>query len=1103
MKKIYSVFFFLAFSYFYSQTLSTSLTACYALNGNANDVINSLNGTLSAVTSTVDRFNNPNSAYLFNSTPGSFIALPNSPLLKPSNALSFSAWVKLNSVNQNHYIVFAHNSCASFHEGYTVVAQNIGIGFRLYIVKSSSACSGPTQQHLFSSTTLSANTWYHFGAYIGNDSLKLFINGTPEGMASATGVFDYNPTEGVFLGGSGLSFNLPLSGTLDNIRFYNRKLSDSEFNALYVTDPACTTIPPPVASFSASATQICQGGTITFTDLSTGNPSSWNWQIPGVTSSTLANPTVLFPSPGLYTVSLISSNINGASNTATLSILVNPNPTLIVTTTPSVTCSGNSSTLSANGAMAYNWLPGNVTSSTLIVFNSLSSTIYTVTGTNGVGCSSSATVPLNVVSVPNISVTATPTLICNGNSSTLTASGANSYSWFPGNLSGSSVFVTPGSTATYTVIGTTGTCSNSAFVTVTNTLSATISSSGNLCNNTSINLIAMPNSGSNTFLWNGPGITGGVNTGTISINTGGSYSVVITDTVTGCASTASLNVPANSAPVSLNITPSSTVTCYPGPPVNILISTSANFNWLPASEVTPNTGPLVSVNPSVTSTYTVLATLGSCTGSAAITISINPTPTVIISGASPTICAGITSTLSAIGANDFSWLPGNISGSSVTVSPNSTTIYTVTGANGFCTSTNTVLVTILPLPLLTAFSTPGTICIGQSATLIAAGAQSIFWIKNDLPSPFSPTVSVSPTLTTLYTAFGTNSFGCSSSIALLLNVINSPAITANSTSTLICAGESITLTANGSTSYTWLPINETGSSIVVNPNVTSSYTVTSGNSQCSHATVLILVNNCANTFFGITNYAEIPVVVEGEFYKIRFRVGAINNSNTNLNEIILNTDLKLTFPPPMAFSIVSTPVISSLNSSLTINPFFNGSSDISITMPGASTLLANKRDTLTFTILLNPNGFTGSVYNSVIGFAKDKNNIALTDSSNTGFLWDPDEDGDPTNNNNQTLINIQLIDLFIPNGFSPNTDGINDRFVIRGLNERLVKLSVFNRWGNKVYEKGNYDNSWDGVPNTGGLIPGNDRLPEATYYYILQYLDGAKETLTGFVVLRY
>jgi|GEM_PF-5416730 len=70
--------------------LSSSLAACYSVDGNANDPVNGLNGLLSSSTPTVDRNNSANSAYRFLGNSSSYVELPNSLLLK-ANAVSFSA----------------------------------------------------------------------------------------------------------------------------------------------------------------------------------------------------------------------------------------------------------------------------------------------------------------------------------------------------------------------------------------------------------------------------------------------------------------------------------------------------------------------------------------------------------------------------------------------------------------------------------------------------------------------------------------------------------------------------------------------------------------------------------------------------------------------------------------------------------------------------------------------------------------------------------------------------------------------------------------------------------------------------------------------------
>ena len=114
-------------------------------------------------------------------------------------------------------------------------------------------------------------------------------------------------------------------------------------------------------------------------------------------------------------------------------------------------------------------------------------------------------------------------------------------------------------------------------------------------------------------------------------------------------------------------------------------------------------------------------------------------------------------------------------------------------------------------------------------------------------------------------------------------------------------------------------------------------------------------------------------------------------------------------------------------------------------------------------------------------------------------------------------------DVFIPNGFSPNNDIINDYFTVTlicnngdtfapDFVEKYpdAKIEIFNRWGNLVYEKENFGNIdrwgstdawWDGRPNK-GLTVGGDILPAATYFYILNFKDGTKEPKAGSIFLN-
>jgi gliding motility-associated-like protein len=116
-------------------------------------------------------------------------------------------------------------------------------------------------------------------------------------------------------------------------------------------------------------------------------------------------------------------------------------------------------------------------------------------------------------------------------------------------------------------------------------------------------------------------------------------------------------------------------------------------------------------------------------------------------------------------------------------------------------------------------------------------------------------------------------------------------------------------------------------------------------------------------------------------------------------------------------------------------------------------------------------------------------------------VWnDLDCDDDGINNGEEIAQSSDPLDpcspisceLNIPEGFSPNGDGVNDLYVIRGIkNYPLNEFKVFNRWGNLVYSAKPYDNTWDGRA-THGLVIGGEVLPTGVYFYILDFGDGNK-----------
>lgn len=89
--------------------------------------------------------------------------------------------------------------------------------------------------------------------------------------------------------------------------------------------------------------------------------------------------------------------------------------------------------------------------------------------------------------------------------------------------------------------------------------------------------------------------------------------------------------------------------------------------------------------------------------------------------------------------------------------------------------------------------------------------------------------------------------------------------------------------------------------------------------------------------------------------------------------------------------------------------------------------------------------------------------------------------------------NAELDYLGIPDGFSPNSDNINDTFLIKNLAEVKASLRVYNRYGHLVYDAPEYKNNWTGKPNTGIFKDSAIGLPDGTYYYALRLEDGRQK----------
>jgi gliding motility-associated-like protein len=558
---------------------------------------------------------------------------------------------------------------------------------------------------------------------------------------------------------------------------------------------------------NVNTSTICIGATTTLT-ASGANTYTW---------STNSTGTSISPSPTITTTYTVTgADVNNCKNTGTGTITVNTLPAITVNS--STICAGATTTLTASGANTYTW--STTSTGTSISPSPTVTSTYTVMATDGNNCKNTGTGTITVNNLPTITVNSST--ICAGTTTTLTASGANTYTWST-TSTGTSISSSPTVTSTYTVSGTDGNnCMNTGTGTITvNTLPSIAVNSPTICIGTTTTLTA---SGANTYTWN---------TNSIGASISPSPTLTTTYTVTGtdgnnCKNTGTGIITVNTLPA---ITVNSSTICA-GATTTLTASGANTYTWSSTS-----TGASISPSPTVTSTYIVAGTDGNnCMNTGTGKITVNTLP--IISVNASTICAGTTTTLTADGAITYTWNTGE-TGISITPSPTITSTYTVTGTDGNnCSNIGTSTVTVNALPIIKV-NTPA-ICIGATTTLTATGANTYTWNTNSIGASISP----SPTLTTTYTVTGTDGNNCVNTAIATILVSSSPTITINSAT--ICKGQSTTLSVNGANTYTWMPAtglsSTTGVSVIANPTITTTYTITGSNGCVNTATTNIIVN---------------------------------------------------------------------------------------------------------------------------------------------------------------------------------------------------------------------------------------------------------------------
>jgi hypothetical protein len=391
--------------------------------------------------------------------------------------------------------------------------------------------------------------------------------------------------------------------------------------------------------------------------------------------------------------------------------------------------------------------------------------------------------------------------------------------------------------------------------------------------------VSMSVAGVSSYIWSTGGTTTNI-TPTPTINT--SYSV------TGISA---YGCPSNLAVISVSVKPSPTISVVSG---SICAGNTFTIAFGAISDYTfQNGGPVVS--PTITTTYSASrSSTNGCVASAKAKVTVFQKPVLQVN--SGTICLGGTFTVLPTGASSYTIAFGN-----AIVSPSVNTSYSVVGMNtmGCISAPIFASVAVNPLPVITVNS--GTICNGQSFTIVPVGANTYTFTNGS--------AVVTPSASTNYVVTGTSSLGCLGAAAVSSVTVNAlPIITVNSGS--ICSGKNFTILTTGANTYSY-----SGGGAVVNPSVNTSYSITGTSSL-----------GCVNPIATICSVTVHPVpliyvnsgsICSGQSFTMN-PTGAISYTFTGGSAIvnpIANSDYSVTGTNSLGCESVFSAV-----SAITVNP---------------------------------------------------------------------------------------------------------------------------------------------------------------------------------------
>jgi gliding motility-associated-like protein len=425
-----------------------------------------------------------------------------------------------------------------------------------------------------------------------------------------------------------------------------------------------------------------------------------------------------------------------------------------------------------------------------------------------------------------------------------------------------------------------------------------------------------------------------------------------------------------------------------------------------------------------------------------------------------------------------------------------------------------VVVTDCCKPIQGTFS-GNSICVGQAGQLTfhitsspvnspftiqysdQSNAYTQLNVQDDVPFNF-PT---NPTTTTQYSLLKiTDAEDCSSDITGVTANVNvfQPASFTVTHDTSICTNSSIQLNVSGGQNYTWLPSGLLNNPNIANPIASPVQTTrfyVSGN-DLNNCPVIdsVLVNFLPPTVFKIppdtATCVGKPVLLNGNnnpgFLYVWSPAVLLNNPNSPTPQALLDLTTNFTVK-------ITDPVCPEYNSSYQVQVIVNPSPVIILSK-------SNDIDCSTLTSQLNASGAASYSWIPTDGLsnAASATPIARISATTQFIVQGTSANGCTAYDSVTVVVNKTGQNLFsVPNAFSPNNDGVNDCFGIRNWgNVTLRDFSIYNRWGQKVFQTTNPSQCWDGTFQ-------GEQQPVGGFVYVIKASSFCQENIVrqGIVML--